>query len=31
LLDLIRELLAHRHRGSELIYDAYNLDIGVGD
>jgi hypothetical protein len=31
LLDLIRELLAHRHRGSELIYDAYNLDIGTGD
>jgi hypothetical protein len=31
LLDLIRELLEHRHRGSELVYDAYNVDIGAGD
>lgn len=31
LLDLIRDFLEHRHRGSELVYDAYNVDLGAGD
>ncbi len=31
VLDLIRDLLEHRHRGSELVYDAYNVDLGAGD
>ncbi len=31
LLDLIRALLVHRHRGSELVYEAYNVDLSVGD
>jgi len=31
LLDLIRSLLVHRHRGSELVYEAYNVDLSVGD
>lgn len=31
LLDLILELLEHRHRGSELVYDAYDVDLGAGD
>lgn len=30
-LDLIRALLVHRHRGSELVYEAYNVDLSVGD
>ena len=31
LLDLILKLLEHRHRGSELVYDAYDVDLGAGD
>jgi hypothetical protein len=31
LLDVIRELLEHRHRGAELVYDAYAVDIGAAD
>jgi hypothetical protein len=31
VLDLIRALLVHRHRGSELVYEAYNVDLSVGD
>jgi hypothetical protein len=31
VLDLIRALLVHRHRGAELVYDAYNVDLSVGD
>jgi hypothetical protein len=30
-LDLVRELLEHRHRGAELLYDAYQVDISSGD
>jgi len=30
-LDVIRALLAHRHRGAELVYDAYNVDVASGD
>lgn len=30
-LDAIKMLLAHRHRGAELVYDAYNVDVAPGD
>jgi diacylglycerol O-acyltransferase / wax synthase len=30
-LDLLKGLLAHRHRGAELVYDAYNVDVATGD
>src|SRR5262245_362946 len=30
-LDLIKALLQHRHRGAELVYDAYNVDVAPGD
>lgn len=30
-LDLIRRLLEHRHHGSELLYDAYQVDVSSGD
>ena len=30
-LGLIQRLLAHRHRGAELVYDAYAVDISTGD
>jgi hypothetical protein len=30
-LDLIRRLLVHRHRGAELVYDAYDVDLSGGD
>lgn len=30
-LDLIRRLLVHRHRGAELVYDAYSVDLSGGD
>jgi hypothetical protein len=30
-LDVLRALLAHRHRGAELVYDAYNVDVATGD
>ena len=31
LLDLIRVLLVHRHRGADIVYEAYNVDLSVGD
>jgi len=30
-VDLIRRLLVHRHRGAELVYDAYWVDMSAGD
>jgi len=30
-LELIKALLQHRHRGAELVYDAYNIDVAPGD
>jgi len=30
-LDLIHRLLEHRHRGAELVYDAYSVDISAAD
>jgi hypothetical protein len=30
-LALVLELLEHRHRGAELLYDAYQVDISSGD
>ncbi|MFM8302940.1 MAG: hypothetical protein ACKOA9_01380 [Actinomycetota bacterium] len=30
-LDLLRGLLLHRHRGAELVYDAFNVDVATGD
>ena len=30
-LDLMRVLLEHRHRGAELLYDAYQVDLSPGD
>jgi hypothetical protein len=30
-LDLVRRLLEHRHRGAELVYDAYSVDVSGGD
>lgn len=30
-LDMIKTLLLHRHRGAELVYDAYNIDVATGD
>ncbi len=30
-LDLLRDLLAHRHRGSELVHEAYQVDLAAGD
>jgi hypothetical protein len=30
-VDLIRSLLHHRHRGAELVYDAYSVDISAAD
>ena len=31
LTDVIRELLRHRQAGADLVYEAYAVDIGVGD
>ena len=31
LLDLVALLSRHRHRGVDLVYDAYNTDISSGD
>ena len=28
---LVRELLGHRQRGADLVYDAYNVEIATGD
>jgi diacylglycerol O-acyltransferase / wax synthase len=30
-LELIKAMLEHRHRGAELVYDAYNVDVATGD
>ena len=30
-VELIKALLLHRHRGAELVYDAYNVDVATGD
>jgi diacylglycerol O-acyltransferase len=30
-LEVIKALLEHRHRGAELVYDAYNVDVATGD
>jgi hypothetical protein len=30
-LELLHHLLEHRHRGAELVYDAYAVDISPGD
>jgi hypothetical protein len=30
-LDLLRRLLEHRHRGAELVYDAYAVDVSPAD
>jgi len=30
-VELIKALLLHRHRGAELVYDAYNVDVAPGD
>jgi hypothetical protein len=30
-VELIKALLLHRHRGAELVYDAYNIDVAPGD
>jgi hypothetical protein len=30
-VELIRRLLHHRHRGAELVYDAYSVDISAAD
>lgn len=30
-LDLLRALLMHRHRGAEIVFDAYNVDVAPGD
>lgn len=31
LMQLVRSLVAHRHRGSELMHRAFNVDLGAGD
>jgi hypothetical protein len=30
-VELIRDLLRHRHRGAELVYDAYSVDVSAAD
>lgn len=30
-LQLLHHLLEHRHRGAELVYDAYSVDVSPGD
>ena len=30
-IELIGRLLTHRHRGAELVYDAYSIDVSTGD
>jgi hypothetical protein len=30
-LDLLRRLLEHRHRGAELLYDVYAIDVSAAD
>jgi len=31
VLDLMRRVMAHRHLGADLVYDAYNVDIEAAD
>jgi hypothetical protein len=31
VLELINQLMRHRQRGADLIYEAYQVDVGVGD
>jgi hypothetical protein len=31
VLALLQGIFAHRHRGAELVYEAYNVDVSVGD
>jgi hypothetical protein len=31
VLGLLHGIFAHRHRGAELVYEAYNVDVSVGD
>jgi hypothetical protein len=31
VLGLLHSVFAHRHRGAELVYEAYNVDVSVGD
>jgi hypothetical protein len=31
VLDVINRLMRHRQRGADLIYEAYQVDVGVGD
>ncbi|MGQ0434230.1 MAG: hypothetical protein ACT452_17730 [Microthrixaceae bacterium] len=31
LLDVVHRIFVHRHRGAELVYDAYNVDLSAGD
>jgi hypothetical protein len=30
-LDLLGQLARHRHRGADLLYEAYSVDVGEGD
>lgn len=30
-VDLIKAMLLHRHRGAEIVFDAYNVDVATGD
>lgn len=30
-IELIGRLITHRHRGAELVYDAYSIDVSTGD
>lgn len=30
-LELLKAMLMHRHRGAELVFDAYNVDVAPGD
>jgi hypothetical protein len=31
LLGVVHGLLTHRHRGAELVYEAFNVDLATGD
>lgn len=31
VLALVHDLFVHRHRGAELLYEAYNVDVSAGD
>jgi WS/DGAT/MGAT family acyltransferase len=30
-LEVIKAMLMHRHRGAEIVFDAYNVDVATGD